>query len=417
MPSVCFYFQVHQPLRIKRYRVFDIGRHKDYFNEAGENNLNNARILRKVADKCYLPANEVLLELLTKHPEFRASFSFSGVALEQMQRFYPEVIESFKRLVGTGRVSVLGETYYHSLAFFYSAPEFERQVKLHADLVRRLFGVKPTVFRNTELSYNNHLGAWAERRGYQAVLTEGWEYYLGWRSPNFVYRPPGTKKIKLLLKNYRLSDDMAFRFSERSWAGWPLDADKFASWISAVNGNGELVNLFMDYETLGEHQWADTGIFEFVRHLPQAILRHPDNDFCTVEEAAARYPVRDELDVPHVLTWADTERDLSAWLGNDMQKAALSHVYTLEKSVLATRDQGLLEAWRRLQTSDHFYYMCTKWFSDGDVHAYFNPYASPYEAFISYMNALNDLVLRLERFHDNHQPVKIKSKVKSFNPR
>ncbi len=411
MPSVCFYFQVHQPLRVKRYRVFDVGRQKDYFNESGENNLNNARILRKVADKCYLPANAVLLELLQRHPEFRFSFSFSGLVLEQMHRFYPEALDSFKRLIGTGRVNVLGETYYHSLAFFYSAPEFERQVKAHADLVRRLFGVSPSVFRNTELAYNNHLGAWAERRGYRAVLAEGWDHYLGWRSPNFVYRPPAARKIKLLLKNYRLSDDMAFRFSERTWAGWPLDADKFASWISAINGNGELVNLFMDYETLGEHQWADTGIFEFVRHLPEAIFRHPDNNFCTVEEAAERYVARGELDVPHVLTWADTERDLSAWRGNDMQKHALQYLYSLEPLVLKIGNPELLEAWRRLQTSDHFYYMCTKWFADGDVHAYFNPYSSPYEAFISYMNALNDLVLRLECFPINRRSVKMKRTV------
>ncbi len=391
MPSVCFYFQVHQPRRVKKYRIFDIGHESDYFNDQSETNLNNERIIRKVAAKSYAPTNAVLLELLKRHPEFRVSFSFSGLLLEQLAAWAPEVLDSFRALVATGRVAVLAETYHHSLAFFYSLVEFERQVKLHAAAIKNYFGLRPTVFRNTELAYNDNLGRWAERRGYRGVLAEGWDKVLGWKSPNFLYRPNGTKRIKLLLKNYRLSDDIAFRFSEKSWSEYPLDAPKYVQWLNAANGQGHLVNLFMDYETFGEHQWADTGIFDFLRHLPGEILKHPDNDFVTVEEAVERYPTMDDLTVPQVVTWADTERDLSAWTGNELQTSALTSLYDLEPIVLKARDEQLLESWRRLQTSDHFYYMCTKWFADGDVHAYFNPYASPYEAFISYMNVLNDL--------------------------
>ncbi len=397
MPAVCMYFQVHQPLRVKKYRVFDIGTDGDYFNDNSETNLNNKRIVHKVAEKCYVPASKVILDLLKRHPEFHANFSISGVALEQLEAWSPETIDLFKKLVDTGRVEILGETYHHSLSFFYSPTEFEHQVKMHAAKVKKLFGVKPKIFRNTELSYRNDLGTWAEQAGYDGVLTEGWDHWLGWKSPNFLYRPPGTKKIKLFLKNYKLSDDMAFRFGERSWREWPLTAEKFAHWVSAHNGAGEIINLFMDYETFGEHQWADSGIFDFLSALPGEVYKHPDNRFLTLSEAAKEFEARDELDLPSIVTWADTERDLSAWTGNDMQNYALKTIYDLEPVVLETENKNLIESWRRLQTSDHFYYMCTKWFADGDVHAYFNPYASPYEAFIAYINAVTDLKWRLEQ--------------------
>lgn len=407
MPSVCFYFQVHQPRRVKRYRIFDIGRDDSYFNDQSETNLNNARIIRKVSEKCYLPANQLFLDLLRREPRLRLSFSFSGILLEQLEEFAPEVLDSFRRLADTDQVSILAETYYHSLAFFYSLPEFERQVAKHEEKIQQIFGQRPKVFRNTELAYRNDVAIWAERRGYLGLLAEGWDHYLGWQSPNFVYRPRGTKKIKVLLKNYRLSDDLAFRFSEKSWSEWPLNVPKFCQWLSAVNGNGRLVNLFMDYETFGEHQWADTGIFDFLRHFPAEFLKHPDNNFVTVEEAVNRYPAEGDFHVPHILTWADTERDLSAWTGNEMQQAAIIRLYKLESEVLATGDRRLIENWRRLQTSDHFYYMCTKWFADGDVHAYFNPYSSPYEAFIAFMNACHDLELRVRSFNKFRRFAKI----------
>jgi alpha-amylase len=318
------------------------------------------------------------------------------VVLEQLEKYAPKALDSFKRLVDTGRVELLGETYYHSLAFFYSQKEFERQVKKHSKKINDLFGKKPEIFRNTELAYNNKLGKWAEKMGYKGILAEGWDTALGWKSPNFIYKPKGSKKIKLLLKNYRLSDDIAFRFSERTWKDWPLTAEKFSRWVSRYNGSGETINLFLDYETFGEHQWEETGIFNFLRSLPGELMKHPDNKFNTLSEVLDLYPVRGEIDVPGVLTWADTERDLSAWVGNEMQIQAVKSIYELEKEVRKAKDSRILEDWRRLQISDHFYYMCTKWFSDGDIHAYFSPFESPYEAFIAYMNILNDLKLRLK---------------------
>ncbi len=397
MPSICFYFQVHQPLRVKKYRVFDIGLDHNYFNDDSETNLNNSKVLNKVAKKSYLPANELMLELLKRHKEFKISYSLSGIAMEQMEKFDPKILDSFKRLVDTGRVEILSETYYHSLSFFYSRPEFESQVQLHRAKVKKLFGVTPKVFRNTELAYSNDLAEWADQSGYKALIAEGWDSFLGWRSPNFVYRPVNTKKIKLLLKNYKLSDDMAFRFSEKSWRSWPLTADKYADWITSMNGNAQVINLFMDYETLGEHQWKEEGIFDFMNSLPGELLGRRDNDFVTPSEAADKFEAMDSVDVPYVVTWADTERDLSAWVGNEMQVAAIDFIYSIEQKVKSTTSTGILEDWRRLQTSDHFYYMCTKWFSDGDVHKYFNPYENPYDAFIAYMNAANDLKLRAKR--------------------
>lgn len=395
MKSICFYFQVHQPYRVKKYRVFDIGNDTEYFNDRGESNLNNRRIVQKVAQKSYIPATMLLIKLLKQYPEMKVSFSFSGIALEQLQQFAPEAIDLFKELIDTGRVEVLGETYYHSLSFFYSQPEFERQVAKHRDTIRKLFGVWPRVFRNTELSYRNDLGEWADRNGYAGILAEGWDPILGWRSPNYVYRPKGVQNTRLLLKNYRLSDDVAFRFSSQDWSEWPLTAEKYAQWLGVAEG--DVINLFMDYETLGEHQWESTGIFNFLEKLPEELAKNRGIDFKTPSEVIAAYDARDEVDMPHTVTWADTDRDLTAWTGNPMQRSALDAIYQLEEKVLLANDLKLLEDWRRLQTSDHFYYMCTKWFQDGDVHAYFSPYESPYDAHIAYMNALSDLKLRLEK--------------------
>ena len=397
MPSVCLYFQAHQPLRVKKYRIFDVGNDHKYFNDFSNTNLNNKKVLSKVAEKSYLPANELLLKLLNKHPDFKISYSFSGVFLEQLENYLPKVIRSFRKLVDTGRVEILSETYYHSLAFFYSIHEFESQVALHEATIKRIFGVKPKVFRNTELAYNNDLAKWADNKGYVAILAEGWDKFLGWRSPNFLYKPKGTKKIKLLLKNYKLSDDIAFRFSDKSWSRWPLTVEKFARWVNRANGNGNVINLFMDYETFGEHQWKEHGIFEFLEELPGKILEHPDNNFVTPSEAAKKYKAMDTVDVPYIVTWSDTERDLSAWTGNAIQNSALDLIYALAKDVHATGDERIIEDWRKLQISDHYYYMCTKWFADGDVHKYFNPYDSPYEAFISFMNVASDLKLRINK--------------------
>ncbi|MDF1497878.1 MAG: glycoside hydrolase family 57 protein [Patescibacteria group bacterium] len=397
MPSICFYFQVHQPHRIKKYSVFDIGNDHNYFDDENLKEKGSRAVMEKVARKCYLPTNEILLDLIRHYPEFKISYSFSGTALEQMEDYAPEVLESFQRLVKTGNVEILDETYYHSLSFFYSDDEFIDQVKQHRKKIKNVFDYEPKVFRNTELAYNNELACLIEQLGYDGIVAEGWDHYLGHRSPNFLYKPKGTNTIKLLLKNYKLSDDIAFRFSNQGWEEFPLYVPKFCQWVNAINGNGNTINLFMDYETFGEHQWEDSGIFNFLKALPEEILKHPDNNFKTPSELIASYNTVDELDVHQILTWADTERDLSAWTGNSMQKSSLKNLYELEDDVLNSNNQKLKEDWRKLQTSDHFYYMCTKWFSDGDVHKYFSPYESPYEAFISFMNILNDFRFRLNQ--------------------
>ena len=386
---------MHQPLRVRKYRIFDVGERSDYFSDASGTSLDNKFIIDKVSQKSYLPANAILLENIKRNPNFKVSFSISGLALEQFEKFAPSVIESFQELVNTGNVELLSETYHHSLSSIYDRDEFETQVKLHRRKMKDLFGVTPTIFRNTELIYSNEIAKMVEEMGYRGILAEGADHVLGWRSPTFLYKPVGTENIKALLKHYKLSDDIAFRFSQRSWSEWPLTADKFGGWVSAHNGNGHSVNLFMDYETFGEHQWEDTGIFEFLRYFPEAILANPDNDFVTPSEAVERYPTAGELDVPEPTSWADTERDLSAWMSNDLQKQALDTIYELGKEIIHVDDPILQEDWRRLQTSDHFYYMCTKFWNDGDVHKYFSPYESPYEAFIAYMNVLQDMRLRL----------------------
>lgn len=392
MVKVCLYFQVHQPYRIRNYTVFDIGNSSNYFNDE-----KNIAVLKRVAQKCYLPANRLLMELLDRHPEFKASFSLSGVVLEQFEKHAPEVLASFRQLAATKRVEILDETYHHSLAFIYSKEEFAEQVRMHRAMILKLFRQKPKIFRNTELIYNNELASFVSGMGYKGILAEGADHVLGWRSPNFIYKPKTANGMKLLLKNYRLSDDIAFRFSERSWQEWPLTADKFANWVNAINGNGNCVNIFMDYETFGEHQWEETGIFDFLRHMPSEILKHPDNTFATPSELAKEHEPVAELDIHGLVSWADIERDLSAWLGNSMQQAAIRELYSMEREVKASGDRKLLDDWRKLQTSDNFYYMCTKWFADGDVHKYFNPYDSPYDAFMSFMNIINDMKIRLKR--------------------
>ncbi len=390
MVSVCFYFQVHQPFRLRKYPVFDIGKKHDYYDVK-----KNKEVLQKVAKKCYIPTNNLMLKLLKQHPEFKISYSMSGILLDQFEEYSPDVISSFASLVDTGQVELLDETYHHSLAFLYSKKEFSNQITLHNKKIKQLFNYSPKVFRNTELIYNNELAKFIEDLGYKAILAEGADHVLGWRSPNFVYQPKNTSNIKLLLKNYKLSDDIAFRFSSHQWNEWPLTTDKFSNWVNSINGNGNVTNLFMDYETFGEHQWASTGIFKFLNHLPKELLKHPDNNFMTPSEVADTYAPVSKLDVHDVISWADMERDTSAWLGNKMQQSAIQKVYSFEEKVKRLKNHRLLDDWRKLQTSDHFYYMCTKWFNDGDVHKYFNPYDSPYDAFITFMNIMNDFETRL----------------------
>jgi alpha-amylase len=373
-------------MRLRHYTVFD--QHEHYFDDH-----KNAEICRKVANKCYLPANRLMLELINKYDgRFKIAYGVTGVLIEQLLAYAPEVMSTFEALAKTGCVEFLAETYYHSLSYISSHKEFVGQIEKHIKTIENYFGQTPRVFRNTELIYDNDLASLIESMGcFDAIITEGADHILGYRSPNFVYNPQGCERLKLLLKNYWLSDDIAFRFSNRGWKQWPLTAEKFSNWVSSVNGNGYAVNLFMDYETFGEHQWEDTGIFDFLRHLPEEVFKHPDNDFKTPTEVVQTYQPVGVINVPHLISWADTERDLSAWLGNAMQSNAIHELYVLEDRINKIQDTKLLEDWRRLQTSDHFYYMCTKWFADGDVHKYFNPYDSPYDAYINFMNILGNL--------------------------
>jgi alpha-amylase len=415
MRTICFYFQVHQPFRLRRYRFFDIGNDHHYYDDFA-----NRTIMRKVADKSYLPTNQLMYDLIQEYgSRFRICYSISGTALDQFEMYAPDVLESFQRLVSTGCVEILGETYSHSLSALRSKEEFFNQVELHSRKIERLFGVKPTSFRNTELIYSDGIGEMAAEMGFKAILTEGAKHVLGWKSPNFLYCNAINPKIKVLLKNFRLSDDIAFRFSNRAWGDWPLTTEKYVSWLKAIDPKQEIINLFMDYETFGEHQWAETGIFEFMRHLPKRVFSDTNFQFMTPSEIADTFDPVSAIHVPYPISWADEERDLTAWLGNELQDDAFDNLYSMSEKVRLIDDPNIQRDWRYLQTSDHFYYQCTKWFSDGDVHKYFNPYDSPYEAFINYMNILSDFEIRLNKasFAKEDVPLFVRKKeVHVFKP-
>ena len=391
MKTVCFYFQVHQPWRLKTYRFFQMGNDHNYLDD-----FTNRSIMQKVARECYLPMNALLLSLIEQNKgTFKCSFSITGSAIEQFKAYAPEVLESFKKLAATGCVEFLAETYSHSLASLHSVDEFKNEVKLHTQMLKEEFGVKPTAFRNTELIYSDDIAKAVEDMGFKTMLAEGAKHILGWKSPNFVYTDAIDNKLRLLLRNYKLSDDIAFRFSNEGWNEWPLTADKFAQWVASENG--DVVNLFMDYETFGEHQKAYTGIFDFVKALPGALLATGELEFATVSEAAKKLQPVAVLHCPYAMSWADEERDVTAWLGNDLQNEAFRKLYALAPVVKKAKNKDFEFVWHFMQNSDHFYYMATKWLSDGDVHSYFNPYGSAYEAFINYMNVLADFEIELNK--------------------
>ena len=394
MKTICFYFQVHQPYRLRRYRFFDIAENHDYFDD-----YLNKSIIRKVAEKCYLPTNKLLLDLINESDgKFRISYSISGTAIDQFEMYAPDVLESFKRLAETGCVEFLSETYSHSLSSLRSLPEFTRQIELHRKKIQQHFNQTPTVFRNTELIYSDNIGNDIANMGFKGMLSEGAKHILGWKSPNFVYNNAINPKLKLLLKNYTLSDDIAFRFSNQAWGEWPLTTEKFVHWLNSIDEGDEIVNLFMDYETFGEHQWEETGIFDFMRNLPKRVFSNSNFEFLTPSQAIEKHQPVAKMHVQYPISWADEERDLTAWLGNNLQDEAFNKLYSLLDKMNFVIDQNLLRDWKYLQTSDHFYYMCTKWFSDGDVHKYFNPYDSPYDAFINYMNVLSDFMMRVDKY-------------------
>lgn len=392
--AICFYFQVHQPFRLKRYRFFDLGNDHYYYDD-----FSNESIMRKVAEKCYIPANNVIMDLIQKHKgKFKVTFSLSGLAINQFILYAPEVLDSFRKLAETGMVEFLAETNSHSLASLKSRSEFESQVTKHKEMLKEFLGVEATSFRNTELIYSDVIGSWVADMGFKSILTEGANHILGWKSPNYLYCNSINPRLKVLLRNFVLSDDIAFRFSNRDWNEWPLTADKYASWINKLAPQSELLNIFLDYETFGEHNWKETGIFDFLYHMPGTVLRKTPFRFMTPTEIADILQPVSAISVPSAISWADEERDITAWLGNELQVAALDKLYSLAGAVNKCEDGQMKKDWEYLQSSDHFYYMATKFFSDGAVHAYFNPYETPYDAFMNYMNVLSDFEIRLKKW-------------------
>ena len=386
--SICFYFQVHQPYRLRTYRFFEIGKKHYYYDD-----FNNRMYMRRVAEKCYLPMNELLMRQFEKFGDkVKVAFSFSGVVIEQMQQYAPDVLESFQKLVATGNVEVLSETYAHSLASLTNPDEFKRQVLAHKKLMKETFGVTPKTFRNTELIYSDEIGAAVADMGYSLMLTEGAKHLLGWKSPNYMYANAINPKLKVLLRNFKFSDEIAFRFVQDSFT-----ADDFVSWLNQIPDDEEVVNVFMDYETFGEHQSSTTGIFDFMERLPEAILSNSGFSFATPHELEKTLQPVCAVNAPSPLSWSDEERDLTAWLGNPLQDDAFKSLYDLSNKVKRIKDEELHQDWNYLQTSDNFYYMCTKWLSDGVVHKYFNHYPSPYDAYVNYMNVLTDFADRVDK--------------------
>jgi alpha-amylase len=391
MKTICLYFQVHQPMRFRRYRFFDIGNDSYYYDD-----YLNENIMRKVADHCYLPANKLLLSLIKEYGvQFKVTFSITGIALDQFKLYAPEVLDSFRELAKTGSVDFLAETYSHSLVSLKDKNEFKMQVELHSEKIRDLFGITPTVFRNTELIYSDKIGAMIADMGYSGMITEGAKHILGWKSPNYLYYNAINPKLKVLLKNFKLSDDIAFRFSNRSWNEFPLTASKYVDWLKKLDQKEETINIFMDYETFGEHHHADTGILNFLKDFPKQVFKKSKMTFSTPAEVINNLLPIAAVHVLHPISWADEERDLTAWLGNDMQEDAFNSLYSLVDKINKCTDKKILTDWKYLQASDHFYYMSTKMLSDGEVHSYFNPFDSPYDAYINYMNILSDFIIRV----------------------
>ena len=392
MKSICFYFQRHQPFRLKNYRFFDIGNDHYYYDDFA-----NDDIITRIARRSYLPASATLLEMIAEHGKrFKVAFSISGTALEQIEQYVPEFVDALKDLAATGCVEFLSETYAHSLASLQDPEEFTRQVKAHDAMIEQLFGQKPRVFRNTELIYDDDIAAMVAALGFKAIITDGARHILGWKSPNYVYNAASAPKLKLLLKNGKLSDDIAFRFSNTDWASYPLTADKFIDWIAQLPQEEQIVNLFMNFESLGELQPRESGIFEFMKALPRFAAERDIHFWTPSDTIKALKPVG-ALAVPFPMSWSDEARDTSAWLGNVLQQEAVEKLYAIGERVRLCPDKGIQQDWNRLQASDHFFYMSTKHSADGNVHSAYSPYNSPYTAFTNYMNVLSDFMTRVEQ--------------------
>ncbi len=391
--SICIYFQIHHPERLRKYQFFDIGKKHNYFD-----NYANRSELEDLAENCYLPANALLLDLIKKYEgKFKVAFSISGSAIDQLEMHTPEVIRSFQELAQTGQVEFLAETYSHSLASLSEdTDEFELQVKRHSAAIKELFGKKPVTFRNTSLIYSDKIGKRVADLGFKTMLTDGAKHVLGWKSPNFVYKNALDENLNLLLKNSKLSDDIAIRFSDRNWSEYPLTSEKYVDWVSHSLQDTEVLNLFMNYEVIGHYNRAESGIFNFLRYFIQQIAENPNYQFLLPKEVTKKHTAKDILPVPYPISWTDEERDITSWLGNELQKEAFTELFKIQPLVKKKKNAELNEDYSRLQASEHFYFMRTKLFSGADYHKYILPYESPYEAFINYMNVLSDFIERVK---------------------
>ena len=391
--SICIYFQIHHPERLRKYQFFDIGKKHNYFD-----NYANRSELEDLAEHCYLPANALLLELINKYKgKFKVAFSITGSAIDQLEMHTPEVIRSFQELAQTGNVEFLAETYSHSLASLSEdTDEFEQQVKRHSTTIKQLFGKKPVTFRNTSLIYSDKIGERVAKLGFKTMLTDGAKHVLGWKSPNFVYKNALDENLNLLLKNSKLSDDIANRFSDKNWSEYPLTSEKYASWVESSLQDTEVLNLFMNYEVIGHYNRAESGIFDFLRYFIQQIAENPNYQFLLPKEVTKKHTAKDILPVPYPISWTDEERDITSWLGNELQKEAFTELFKIQPLVKKKKNAELNEDYSRLQASEHFYFMRTKLFSGADYHKYILPYESPYEAFINYMNVLSDFIERVK---------------------
>jgi alpha-amylase len=391
MKAICFYFQIHQPFRLKRYRFFDIGNDHYYYDDFA-----NDDIITRIAQRSYIPAAETLLRMIeNSNGKFRCAFSITGTALEQCEQYVPEFIDLLKKLANTGKVEFLAETYAHSLSSLKDPDEFISQVKQHDDKIYELFGLRPKVLRNTELIYCDEMAPMIYDMGYKGCITEGAKHILGWKSPNYVYSAASCPKLKLLLKNDKLSDDITFRFSNPQWDSYPLTADKYIDWIASTPAEEQIINLFMSLETFGEIQPRESGIFQFLEAIPRFAAER-GIDFWTPSEIVSKCKPVDTLSVLHPISWADEARDTSAWLGNKLQNEAFDKLYSVAERVRLCTDRRLKQDWTYLQASDHLFYMSTKHRNDGAVHAMFSPYETPFDAFTNYMNVLADFIVRVE---------------------
>lgn len=391
MKAICFNFEIHQPFRLKRYRFFDIGNDHYYYDD-----FLNDDIISRIAERSYIPACKTLLKMIEDNKgAFKCSIAITGVAIEQIEQYVPELIDLLKRLADTGCVEFVAEPYAHSLASLIDPEEFAEQVKVECEKLHSLFGVKPKVLRNTELIYCDDLAPQILAMGFKGVLTEGAKHILGWKSPNYVYSAATAPKLKLLLKNSKLSDDIAFRFNDTSWDAYPLTADKYIDWIASTPAEEQIINLAMSLETFGGLQPANSGIFQFLEALPR-FARERGIEFCTPTEAITKLKPVGELSVVHPISGADEARDTSAWLGNKLQNEAFNKLYSVAERVRLCTDRRLKQDWWYLQGSDHFYYMSTKHMADGAVHSLFSPYETPFQAFTNYMNVLADFIVRVE---------------------